>query len=136
MMPHPDLTGMTFGKLTVESFAYQNNARLNFWNCRCECGNTIIARSVFLKKGIIQSCGCPAKQPPAEPEEVKIEVGQMVRFDPFQSITGFSSELNRGNYQTGKVVYVNQPHKWFQVEIDGQRTSFKFCDINESVHII
>lgn len=134
-MPHPDLTGKVFHNLTVESFARKDKANKNHWNCRCKCGNTIVTRGSFLKSGFVKSCGCPVKQPPAEPEEVKIEVGQMVRYDPFQGMTGFSSELYRGNYKTGKVVYINKPHKWFSVEIDGQRTSFRFCEIGTVVKI-
>lgn len=135
-MPHPDLTGRTFYNLTVERFVSKDKAKQNLWQCRCECGNTIITRSAFLTKGFIRSCGCPVKQPPAEPEEIKPQLGQMVRFDPFQSITGFSSELNRGNYVTGTVVYVNEPHKWFSVDLDGQRSSFKFCDIGDTVTLL
>lgn len=68
---------------------------------------------------------------------VRIEVGQQVRFDPFEKITGFSSNDNRGKYVTGTVVMVNKPHKWFSVEYGNpkQRASFKFCDIGESVRL-
>lgn len=67
-----------------------------------------------------------------------VKVGQKVRFDPFEEITGFGSNDNRGKYVTGTVVMVNEPHKWFLVEYGDPkaRTSFKFCDIGERVRIV
>lgn len=66
-----------------------------------------------------------------------IEVGQKVRFDPFNEVKGFGAENNRGNYVIGTVVMVNRPHTWFSVEYGNpkQRTSFKFCDIGEKVTV-
>ena len=66
-----------------------------------------------------------------------VKVGQKVRFDPFESITGFASNDNRGNIVTGTIVGVSYSHKWFSVEYGNpkQRTSFKFCDIGKSVKV-
>ena len=68
-----------------------------------------------------------------------ITVDDKVQFDPFEVITGFASDLNRGNIVTGTVVMVNYANKWFSVEYEcgggKQRTSFKFCDIGKAVKI-
>jgi hypothetical protein len=66
-----------------------------------------------------------------------VEVGQKVRFDPFDSITGFASEDSKGNPATGIVVMVNEPHKWFSVEYGNPklRASFNFVDIGKAVKI-
>ena len=65
-----------------------------------------------------------------------VVVGDTVRFDPFEEITGFGSDANRGNIVSGTVVFVNHEHKWFSVEYGNkQRTSFKFCDIGKAVKI-
>lgn len=68
-----------------------------------------------------------------------ITVDEKVKFDPFEVITGFASDLNRGKAVTGTVVFVNYEHKWFSVEYDcgggKQRTSFKFCDIGKVVNV-
>lgn len=66
-----------------------------------------------------------------------VEVGQKVKFDPFETITGFASEDNKGNIVTGTVVYVNEENKWFSVEYGypKARTSFKFCDIGTAVKV-
>lgn len=55
-----NLIGKKFGKLTVVSFAYAKNTKA-YWNCKCECGGTIIAKGTFLKTGNIVSCGCAKK---------------------------------------------------------------------------
>lgn len=55
-----DLTGKKFGKLTVVDFAYTKDAKA-YWNCKCECGGTIVAKGTFLKTGNIVSCGCVRK---------------------------------------------------------------------------
>lgn len=68
-----------------------------------------------------------------------ITVDEKVQFDPFEVITGFASDLNRGKTVTGTVVMVNYEHKWFSVEYDcgghKWRTSFKFCDIGRLVKV-
>lgn len=68
-----------------------------------------------------------------------IEVGQKVRFDPFDDTKGFGSRSNKGNTVTGTVVYVNRENAWFLAEYlcakEKVRTSFKFCDIGERVKI-
>ena len=72
-----------------------------------------------------------------------VVVGDKVLFDPFETLTGFGSEVNRGNMVTGTVVSVNYANKWFSVEygnyeeygIHKLRTSFKFCDIGEAVMV-
>ena len=64
-----------------------------------------------------------------------VEVGQKVRFDPLEYVTGYGADLVRGNKVTGTVVMVNEDHQWFSVEYNNTRTSFKFCDIGERVKI-
>lgn len=68
-----------------------------------------------------------------------ITVDEKVQFDPFDVITGFASDLNRGKTVTGTVVMVNYANKWFSVEFDcggtKQRLSFKFSQIGKDVKI-
>lgn len=52
-----DLTGITFGKLTVVKRA-KSNKRHSMWECLCACGNTKIAAQAYLLRGGISSCGC------------------------------------------------------------------------------
>lgn len=52
-----DLTGMTFGMLTVVERAPNQGKRVR-WKCRCECGNEVITRGDHLTSGHAKSCGC------------------------------------------------------------------------------
>jgi len=50
------LTGQTFGKLTVISYAH--GGKNSVWNCRCKCGNETKTSTPNLKSGNTKSCGC------------------------------------------------------------------------------
>lgn len=52
-----NLTNKKFGKLLVTDKAYIKNGR-QYWNCKCDCGATIITSSVSLTSGKKKSCGC------------------------------------------------------------------------------
>lgn len=51
-----DLTGQTFGKLTV--LERTDNKGMAMWKCQCECGNTTVVYGTNLKQGMTKSCGC------------------------------------------------------------------------------
>ena len=48
-----DLTGQTFGRLTVTKHVVSS-----YWETTCECGNTKIVHSHALRIGRTRSCGC------------------------------------------------------------------------------
>lgn len=54
-----DLTGQTFGKLTVleRDMTWQGKGNHARWICQCECGNIISAHGQSLRNGQV-SCGC------------------------------------------------------------------------------
>ena len=52
-----DLTGQTFGKRTVVSFAGRSN-RSYKWLCKCECGTEKAVIGSNLTSGKTKSCGC------------------------------------------------------------------------------
>ena len=57
-MTGADLTGRTFGRLTVDR---QLAARVNgktVWQCRCECGRSANTSTWSLTSGAARSCGC------------------------------------------------------------------------------
>ena len=51
-----DLTGMTFGKLTVIREVGRIHGGV-LWECRCECGKLKNARACSLKNGDVKTCG-------------------------------------------------------------------------------
>lgn len=53
-----DLTGRTFGRLTVLKQADDTSTKRVSWICACECGSTKIVRGGDLKTGRTLSCGC------------------------------------------------------------------------------
>ena len=57
-----DLTGQTFGRLTVVERVKNDKYKDAYWLCRCICGNEVVVRGTCLTKGEIQSCGCLQKE--------------------------------------------------------------------------
>jgi hypothetical protein len=53
-----DLTGQTFGRLTVVALSKEKQGRNCCWICSCECGASVTIRSGVLINGTTQSCGC------------------------------------------------------------------------------
>lgn len=53
-----NLTGETFGLLTVLCAFGKNSTKEIIWHCVCECGNTKNAKTSHLTSGKIKSCGC------------------------------------------------------------------------------
>jgi hypothetical protein len=63
-----------------------------------------------------------------------IQVGQKVRFNPFTTMKDSVEQIR--TTVTGTVVWINGRHKWFSVQYgNDQRTSFKFSEIGQNVHI-
>lgn len=57
-----DLTGQTFGRLTVVSrlpnYVQPNGRTRTRWLCKCECGKEYIGDGSHLLHGNVKSCGC------------------------------------------------------------------------------
>lgn len=57
-----DEIGNHYGKLTVIAFDHQGSNRMNYWKCKCECGNETVVRIDNLHNGHTTSCGCVKSQ--------------------------------------------------------------------------
>lgn len=55
-----DLTGQTFGRLTVlkRDTERQIKSQQAYWICQCQCGKIKSVKGSSLRRGEIQSCGC------------------------------------------------------------------------------
>lgn len=53
-----NLSGKTFGRLSVISRTDRKKGHCYLWLCRCSCGNEVLVRTYFLTHGITRSCGC------------------------------------------------------------------------------
>lgn len=74
MARYKDLTGMSFGKLTVieiDHFQDCPKSRRVYWKCKCECGNYKVIRSDSLTSGNTQSCGCYNVTCKLKPQSIK-----------------------------------------------------------------
>lgn len=63
MPKYKDLSGMRFGRLTVEEQAGRSKDGRVLWRCSCDCGKEKITESTSLIRGITKSCGCLAIEP-------------------------------------------------------------------------
>lgn len=52
-----NLNGMRFGKLKVVGLLCKKENKI-YWNCVCDCGNTVVRESKSLIYGGSKSCGC------------------------------------------------------------------------------
>lgn len=53
-----DMTGLTFGRLTVVALAEVRPSRHRYWICQCSCGRTKEIYGRNLRLGLTTSCGC------------------------------------------------------------------------------
>lgn len=51
-----DLTGQTFGRLTVTS--RDSSKKMVYWISKCECGEMVSVRASHISDGTTRSCGC------------------------------------------------------------------------------
>lgn len=58
----PLSAGQRFGRLTLVEKAQERRYNETWWVCRCDCGQAITARQLFLKRGNTRSCGCIRKE--------------------------------------------------------------------------
>lgn len=63
MSTREDLTGKTYGRLTVLEYSHYNKvSRAVYWKCKCQCGKEVTVRKDTLLRGAPNSCECvPSK---------------------------------------------------------------------------
>ena len=60
--PIEDLTGQTFGRLTVIGPAARRKYGIPTWDCKCQCAVVLPVAGKCLKNGNTQSCGCQRRE--------------------------------------------------------------------------
>ena len=58
MAAFKDLSGRTFGRLTVVKYLGKSKYGLSLWECKCECGNITQVTTSNLTGNHSKSCGC------------------------------------------------------------------------------
>jgi hypothetical protein len=56
-VPISDLTGQRFGNVTVTRFDHREKSQ-TYWECLCDCGNTVVFTPHALRHNKSVSCGC------------------------------------------------------------------------------
>lgn len=72
---YKDLTGQSFGKLTVLYDSKIRKSNHVYWTCKCECGNILDVSSTHLLSGETQSCGCINSQGELKVKTLLTELG-------------------------------------------------------------
>jgi hypothetical protein len=89
-----DLTGKTFGRLTVIERAENSKSGKTQWLCKCKCGNEIIVTRDDLTSSHTKSCGCYRKEVTSK-RSLKDLIGQT-----FERLTVIERAINNKNGQT------------------------------------
>ena len=94
-----DITGITFGKLTVIERAGSNSNRHALWKCKCRCGAEIIADGCELRKGSQIACwNCTMSLKYFNSEDYKDVLGKQ-----FGRLTAIEPIKERNN--AGRVIW-------------------------------
>lgn len=101
-----DITGQTFGKLTVikqDDSDYDRTDGIK-WICKCECGNTVSILGSRLRTGATRSCGCNHKTPYHYIEDniIGSKFGQwtVLEKDPTKKRKSFICKCSCGNIRS------------------------------------
>jgi hypothetical protein len=149
---YENLTGRKYGKLLANKRLYADKHRTSVWECICECGAVIKARSNNLKSGHTQSCGkCIHKNPNSYYEKDNYMVGVLsngeefyfdkVDYEIIKSRKWYKSKLGyvtdcRANYLN--VVLLN-PQKGYVTDhkngngLDNRRNNLRICTQQQNV---
>lgn len=117
-MKRMDLTGQTFGRLTVVEYAgaaKNGNAR---WLCKCACGNTTVVDGYRLRKGTTTSCGCYRREymrkAIMENPKTRAQMGQRGQFQHSEGVNLAAVTKLRSTNRSGVigVSFDRQTAKW------------------------
>lgn len=111
-----DLTGQTFGKLTVLGYAgkFKGTHR---WTCACSCGNTCEVSQTSLLSGKTRSCGCLR----AETLEQSLKRSQGTSVTLIEARKKKTIKSNRSGYNG---VYLNRASKKWIAQITFQSKTY------------
>ena len=73
-IPHGvDITGKKFNHLTAICFDHVGEDKKHYWKFRCDCGNEIVAKKIYVTRGEVKSCGCISIAKEGSSEELEIK---------------------------------------------------------------
>ena len=101
--------GMKVGMLTILSRA-PSSTSMRYWNCRCDCGNTIVISQADIDWGGVTSCGCiyKGKQRPDIAGQTFGKLTVLREVAPLVSSSGKSERAWLCRCECGREVVVRQ----------------------------
>lgn len=97
-----DITGQTFGKLTVIKRVKNNKENRAMWLCQCECGNQKVILGKTLRNGKSQSCGCSQRK-----QLFNQRFGKLVAIKPTDRRDGVGSIIWECKCDCGNTCFVS-----------------------------
>lgn len=74
--------GYRVGSLTVEASTGERKNGYTIWQCRCDCGGTILLDTRCLQRGTVKDCGCQTKVNPGQKDLTGRRFGRLVCLEP------------------------------------------------------
>lgn len=75
-------TGYRFGHLVVEAKTSEKKNGFPVWLCRCDCGNTVLLDTRWIKRGTKTDCGCITKLPVGAKDIAGQRFGRLTAIEP------------------------------------------------------
>lgn len=117
-MKRKDLTGQTFGRLTVVEYAGHAKNGNAQWLCQCTCGNTAVVDGYRLRRGTTTSCGCYRREYMAkairENPKTVAQMGKKAQFKQTEGVNVAAATKLRSTNRSGVigVSFDRQSGKW------------------------
>lgn len=117
-MKRLDLTGKTFSRLTVVSYAGRAKNGNALWNCECSCGGTAVVDGYRLRNGATKSCGCYRRELMRklilENPKTRAQMGNTERFTDSEGVNVGAITKRRSTNRSGVVgvSFDRQSGKW------------------------
>ena len=127
-----DISGQKFGRLVAIKPTNQRQGNSKMWECKCECGNTILASIQCLKSGMVRSCGCLKTETLNKTREILFEK----ELKEGTMLCQLNKKLQKNNTSGRKGVYWREKGQVWYVSITFQgKTHYvgSFKDYNEAV---
>lgn len=106
--PRADITGKTFGKLTVLEWAGRSR-----WACVCECGKTAQVLTANLKRGNTSSCGC-VRNIKSSARNTVHGLSSTLAYKTWLSVRRRCREVNYPSYTTYGARGIDMHQPWFE----------------------
>jgi len=94
-----DITGQTFGRLTVVKRVFTKNQHEACWLCKCLCGTSKILIGGSLRSGRTQSCGCYRLDIKTKHGEGSRRIGETKEYKAWGDIKQRCLNENHENYK-------------------------------------